>query len=418
MNGVKLLGFVFVVLLLVALPVLGEAPVVYETGSPAPTMAEVEPNAAYANATSIALGDVVSGRIGFAGDRDTFLFAPPASTTYLIDLDAEAIGSALDAAVCVYDATYVPPAEIACNDNSNGLDSLVYSYTASPVYIRVTDANHPHEGGPAYGYKLSVYRPFLVSAATNGTVDGVPFAAADVLAHHDFSDGTERWMLFFDASDVGLTRNLVALDAPDGGGQGLRFALDGAQMLPVYDPTTGEYPPQRVRPQDALVFTPALRGSPEPYGQFGPTTAGRFFMDTRGADVGLTTAGEKIDALGGGTSTAGRAGYPSGLVAEDEDVVEVYAGRLAFDGSLVPGLAAEDVVGADATSWNHDRLVYDRYLLVIKGRGRVAGLAVSQREIFAVDPQTDEVAGFYWRGPAHHFNNAIDAFDAVDPFEQ
>lgn len=417
MNAAKLLGII-VVLLLSALPVSGEAPIVYETGSPAPTAAEVEPNAAYANATPIALGDVVSGRIGFAGDRDTFLFAPPASTTYLIDLDAEAIGSALDPVVCVYDATYVPPAPIACNDNSNGLDSLVYGYSASPVYIRVTDAHTPDEGGPDYGYKLSLYRPLLLSAATSGAVAGIPFAAADVLAHHDFSDGTERWMLFFDASDVGVSRNLVALDAPDGGGQGIRFALSAAQTLPVYDPTTGDFLPQRVGPQDALVFTPTQRGYAAPYGQFGPTTAGRFFMDTPGAAVGLTTAAEKIDALGGGTSTTGRATYPSGLVAQDEDVVEVYAGQLAFDGSLVPGLAAEDVVGADASAWNPDRLAFDHYLLVIQGSGRVDGLAVTQKQIFAVDALTGRVTGVVWDGPAHHFNVAIDAFDVVDPYDR
>lgn len=397
---------------------LGDAPAVYETGSPAPTTAEVEPNAAYADATPIGLGDVAAGKIAYPGDRDTFLFTPSSSTTFLVDIDAAADGSALDPVVCVYDSQYLPPQEIDCNDNSNGLDALVYYYTNAPVYIRVSDANHPDEGGPAYSYKLSVYRPLLVSAAIDGTVAGIPFTKSDVLAHHDFSDGTERWMLFFDASDVGLTQNLVALDAPDQSGEGFSFALAAAQTLPVYNPPTGDYRPQAVRPQDAMIFTPLNHNYSEPYGQFGPTTLGRFFFGQRGADRGLTTATEKIDALGGGVSTTGKAVFPNGVVAQDEDLADIYNQSVTFDGSATPGLAAEDVVGADATEWNTDRFAYDRALLVIQGSGRVGGLAVTQKDIFAVDALTGTVLGRVWSGPAHHFNYAIDAFDAVDPYTE
>ena len=395
----------------------GEAPVAYETGSPAPTTAEVEPNAAYADATPIGLGAVASGKIGYPGDRDTFLFTPAVATTFLIDIDAESTGSALDPVVCLYDAQYVPPAEIDCNDNSNGLDSLVFYYTHAPVYIRVTDANHPDEGSPAYTYKLSVYRPLLVSAATNGAVAGIPFTKSDVLAHHDFADGTERWMLFFDASDVGVTQNLVALDAPSTNGEGFAFALAAAQTLPVYDPPAGDYTPQTVKPQDYMTFTALNFLYLEPYGQFGPTTLGRFFATYPGAEVGLTTAAEKIDALGGGVSTMGKAVFPNGAVAQDEDLADTFNQWVTFDGSAVPGLAAEDVVGADATAWSYERTAYDRYLLVIQGSGRAGGLAVTQKDIFAVDAQTGAVTGLYWNGPAHHFNYAIDAFDAVDPYD-
>lgn len=374
----------------------------YETGSPTPTTAEVEPNAAFDAATPLVLGDVASGKIAYPGDRDTYVFDPPDAITFLVDIDAESIGSPLDPRVCLYDGSYRPPVEVFCNDNANGLDSLISFHTWSRVYIRVWGAAQPDEGGAAYTYKLSIYRPLLVSAATDGTVAGIPFQKSDVLAHYDFADGAERWMLYFDASDVGITQNLVAWEAG-------YFVLQAAQTLPVYEPTTGDYVPQTVTPYDYMLFTPG----------YGPETAGQFYFQYHGAELGLTGPGEKIDALAGNIeiSTVGAATFSvSGTKVADEDLADIWSGRLTFDGSTVPGLGTEDVVGADGWAWNFDRIAYDRYLLTILGRGRVDGLRVTQKDIFNVDVTTGRVTGIYWHGPTHHFNYNIDAFDAVDDY--
>ena len=111
-------------------------------------------------------------------------------------------GSQLDAVICLYDKD---GNERLCNDDSDGLDPLLADVgwnSWMPLYVRVREYNHGNEGGNDYTYKLSVYRPLLISTSSNGTVAGVPFTRQDILSHFDFWDGTQKWMLLFDASDV------------------------------------------------------------------------------------------------------------------------------------------------------------------------------------------------------------------------
>lgn len=168
-----------------------------------------------------------------------------------------------------------------------------------------------------------------------------------------------------------------------------------------------------------MFFSPRYGGL-ELYGYYGPETAGYLFFQYRGAALGLTSAGEKIDAMAGDfeISTTGKATPLNNATVQDEDLFRIYGGGTTFDGSAVPGLAAEDVVGADGWAWNYDHGGYDRHLLTILGSGRVDGLAVTQKDIFNFDVTTGHVPGIYWSGPAHHFNYNIDAFDAVDHYKR
>ena len=375
-----------------------------ESASPVASLTETEPNGAFNSADPMQLGDVMSGKIGGPSDVDYFVVNVPQAAAVLIDIDAERYGSALDPVVCLYDKQRL---EEACNDDADGLDSLIYhvfngpnTTPGTPYYIKIRDYSYPNEGGATYTYKLLVYQPLLISAATAGTVAGIPFTNADVLSHYDFSDGTEKWMMFFDASDMGITKNLVGL-ATLHGDQDMDFALAANQNLVLGGAT------QVATPFDIIQFYPT------PPGHFGPETAGEMYYHYRGRDYALSATSEKIDALGipWTVSTTGAAVGANGLPARDEDVFNLPYGPTAyqwFDGSMVTGLAAEDVVGADER-WNPAG--YTEYLLTILGSGRVGGLAVTQKDIFTVNGSTYRVTGLYWHGPAHHFNYNIDAFD-------
>ena len=60
-----------------------------ESASPAANMSEVESNNTRPLADWVGLGDVVSGKIGYAGDEDYFRLNIPDDTWVLIDVDAE-----------------------------------------------------------------------------------------------------------------------------------------------------------------------------------------------------------------------------------------------------------------------------------------------------------------------------------------
>lgn len=375
-----------------------------ESGFPAANLSESEPNNNFARADPLAVGDVVAGVIGSGSDRDYYRVDITGWTTaVLIDIDAQVSGSPLDARICLYDVTL---AEVACNDDADGYDSLLFAalgpeacWPCSPYYVSVQDVDYPDEGGPAYTYHLSIYRPDLVSATTDGTVVGVTFTRADVLAHHDFADGTEKWMMFFDASDVGISGNVVAL-ATKYNFEDIALVVQSPQTLPI----NGN--PQTVTPFDVLYFVAA------PDGQFGPKTAGEFYIGYAGANYGLSKQGEKIDALTLPfyVSTTGPATFTDGQAARDEDVSNLPYGFMDFDGSRIAGLGAEDVTAADdgtfAGTWG--------VALTIQGTGRVGGLRVTQKDICFVPWGTTDVTGIIWRGPDHGFNYDIDAFDIID----
>uniref|UniRef100_UPI0035AD9C54 hypothetical protein n=1 Tax=Promineifilum sp. TaxID=2664178 RepID=UPI0035AD9C54 len=129
------------------------------------------------------------------------------------------------------------------------------------------------------------------------------------------------------------------------------MSLDAAQNVPGLG---------QVTPQDIIRFAPTSLGA---------NTAGSFLWFLDGSDVGLTTAGEKIDAiiirvdvqqpLLISLSGAGSAPRQSGgnLTIADEDLINFVgvtygansagAWRMNTDGSTVPGMAGEDLFAAE-----------------------------------------------------------------------
>lgn len=370
-----------------------ELPAVYEKGesaSPAATAFESEPNNSFATADLMLPFELMAGTIASAGDIDVFhvlnlddygVYSPA------VDIDAYNSGSALDAVICIYDHAQV---QLACSDDSDGLDPFLYVFSMQDeddYFITVRDYS-ANEGGPSYTYNLSVYGPTFVSPAAKGSVGGVAFQAGDILAHTDFSgysEDVEKWMLFFDASDVGVTKNTSGIEVWTTGAA-MSFATNQVIVAQSGASFTAT-------PFDIVQFNAT---------QWGPSTQGSFApaMLLDGSTVGLSATSEKIDALTltysgrWGISTTGAAAVPSAaggtLKARDEDIIELNAttGKwaLVFDGSTVPGMAVEDVIAADFDGING----IDWLTLFIKGTGRLNGYPVTQKQPFYYYPDWPE----------------------------
>ena len=142
--------------------------------------------------------------------------------------------------------------------------------------------------------------------------------------------------------------------------------------------------------QDIARFTPTSLGT---------NTAGSFVLYFDGSDVLLTTADERIDALArlpNGTlliSTSGKATVKVGstnLTTQDEDLLAFQpsslgnttagAWSLNFDGSLLTGMAAENVSGA----WV-DGATGDLYL-TLNSAFTVGGVSGNQKMVLKVTP--------------------------------
>jgi len=224
-----------------------------------------------------------------------------------------------------------------------------HTYTTPGTYtVSLTATNANGSDGETKTAYITVTAPpptpsLYVAPATAGTVGGVAATPQDVL----FRDGTAgTWAMHFDGSDVGVTKAIVAFARLSNGD--LLLVLKANQSLPGVGAVT---------PWDVVRFAPSSTGN---------NTAGTFAWYVDGSDVGLTTAAEKIDALDllpdgrllvstGGALSAPKTGGGT-LKTQDEDLATLTATALGattagtwalyFDGTAVPGLAAEDVAGA------------------------------------------------------------------------
>ena len=180
-----------------------------------------------------------------------------------------------------------------------------------------------------------------ISAAADG-LGGDPAIKEEDIVTRRTGGG---WQLVFDASDVGIIQDVNAIDVLDDGS--ILMSLLAGQTVPGLG---------KVAPQDIIRFVPTSLGA---------TTAGTFEWYLDGSDVGLTTTGEKIDAIDvqegiyGGLriSLAGKGSVPrqsgGNLAVADEDLINFVAvrygdntagkWRMNLKGSTVPGMAAEDI---------------------------------------------------------------------------
>ena len=246
-----------------------------------------------------------------------------------------------------------------------------------------------------------------MTAAKSGQAGGVAHAAGDIMAYNGL---TGVWSLYFDGSDVGWTKAIGDFE----------LLPDGSLLLTATARVTIGTGASRLtfEPQDIARFVP---------GSLGANTTGTLSLYFDGSDVGLTTADERIDALArkpDGTlliSPVGRATVKNGsasVVAQDEDLLAFQPGNTGattsgvwslaagFDGSVLSGMAAEDVTGA----W-FDGATNDLYL-TITNAFNVGGAAGDQKMVLRVTPA--RATAVYWNAAAYGFPAALDGL-AIAP---
>lgn len=241
---------------------------------------------------------------------------------------------------------------------------------------------------------------FYVTTTKAGNARGLTYAPGDILRYDNVADA---WSIYFDASDVGIVKPLSDFVLLDDGS--ILMAVNAKVKLPT---ATGSLFTLGV--QDVARFTPT---------SLGPTTTGSFELYFDGSDVALSTAGEKIDALawrGDGAlliSVTGSATVKNGgatIKAQDEDLLAFQptgwgadttgTWSLAFDGSLLTGMAVEDVTSA----W-YDGSTMTLYVTVMNNFN-VKGVAGTNRTVLAVAP--GGAVSAYWDAAAAGYPAAVD----------
>jgi hypothetical protein len=115
-----------------------------------------------------------------------------------------------------------------------------------------------------------------LSGTASGTVGGVAFSSEDIVA---YNTATGLWSMFFDGSDVGIgANNLDSFTLLSDGT--ILMSFTRAQTIGSLDD---------VDDADIIRVVPTSLGS---------NTAGSFEWFLDGSDVGLTSAGEDVDAIG------------------------------------------------------------------------------------------------------------------------
>lgn len=225
-------------------------------------------------------------------------------------------------------------------------DHPSFDVALGPEYyiLRISDADNGTGDPDAIYYwpRLERIGPY-VSSDVDGLGGRYARKQGDVL----WKSGP-YWYPIFDASDVGITQDVTAAEfLPNGT---LLLALGGTQTVAGLGKVTA---------WDIIRYVPNT-----------DYTSGVFQWYLDGSDVGLTTAGEKIDAIALSStdpddfelvvSLSGSGSVPQtgggAVTVRDEDEIRlenaVYGAASAgtwamhLDGSSVPGLAAEDVRGA------------------------------------------------------------------------
>lgn len=292
-------------------------------------------------------------------------------------------------------ATNTPVPPTATNTPPPGPTNTPVPPTATATNTPIpTPTNTPVPGGNPVVY---------VSSSSGGNAGGVSFADEDILA---YDTGTGLWSMYLDGSDVGLSgsgaRDVDAFFLMDDGTILLSFV--GATTIPDVG---------SVDDSDIVQFTPTSTGT---------TTAGTFSMYFDGSDVGLTSNGEDVDAIGfapDGRLLISTNGNPSvvGVSGDsDEDLLAFSATSLGsttsgtwamyFDGSDV-GLgssSSEDTAG----TWV-DAATGDIYLTT-RGSFTVTGASGTSTDIFTCAPGTLGTSttctfSLFWDGSANGFGS-------------
>ena len=241
-----------------------------------------------------------------------------------------------------------------------------------------------------------------VSSSSGGSAGGVSFNDEDILA---YDTGSGTWSMFLDGSDVGLS------------GSGARdvdafYLMDDGSVLLSFVAATTIPDVGSVDDSDIVRFTPTSTGT---------TTAGTFSWYFDGSDVGLTSNGEDVDAIGfapDGRLLISTSGSPSvsGVSGDsDEDLLAFDATSLGsttsgswsmyFDGSDV-GLGSSSSEDTSGTWLDANGDIY----LTTRGSFSVTGASGTSTDIFTCVPSslgtsTSCTFSLFWDGSANGYGS-------------
>lgn len=239
-----------------------------------------------------------------------------------------------------------------------------------------------------------------VSSNSNGTAGGVSFADEDVLS---YNTSTRVWSMYFDGSDVGVSGDVDAF----------HLLFDGTLLLSL-DSDVNVSGLGAVDDSDIIRFTPTSLGA---------NTSGTFSMYFDGSDVGLSTAGEDVDAFG--FAPDGRLVFSTvdafsvtGVSGSDEDLIAFTPTTL---GSTTSGTWSLYFDGSDvglSESANEDiNAVWiepgtGRIYLSTLGNFSVTGLSGTGSDVFICTPGslgsvTTCTYSSYWIGASNGFSGEI-----------
>jgi hypothetical protein len=239
---------------------------------------------------------------------------------------------------------------------------------------------------------------FYLSATAEGRLDGVRFKDEDIIT---FDPATERWQIYFDGSDVGISSADVDAFAmlPDGS---LLFSFVGSTSVPGAG---------TVDDSDIVRFVPTSLGT-RTQGDF------QFYFD--GSDVGLSTDSEDLDALtvlADGTlivSTIGNYQVP-GLAGDDADLIAFRPQRvgkdtagvwsLYFDGSSI-GLKANSNEESFNLWIDQPPADTERLYLGTRGDYSVNQLSGDNNDLFSCAMAAPCTPQLFWNGDDHNFDDA------------
>lgn len=203
----------------------------------------------------------------------------------------------------------------------------------------------------------------FMSLSKKLTVGGLTIEPADIVL---YDKSANTWQMVYDGSDHVTKANISSFTWV---GDDLLIVFSGSQTIAGLGTAT-QY--------DVVRFTPNTPG-------VFPLGPGVFNWEFQGKLHGLTTGSEKIDALGryyqdSIFSIAGNGSLPYYSVA-DEDLFNWSFWDFDwyhypwFDGSTIPGMAAEDINGVWYDDWTDD------YYVVITGKFNLGGVAGNDASI-------------------------------------
>lgn len=312
-------------------------------------------------------------------------------------------------------SAWTEQAKLTASDALNFGSSVTMSGDTVVVGAPRSYVNSVFGVGAGYVYKLTLQQPPLpvpttttlyLSSSTSGNAGGIAFDDEDILSYNTV---TQTYSLLFDGSDVGLTdADLSALyRQPDGS---LLLSLESDGTIPGFGTVDGS---------DIVKFVPS---------SLGDNTQGTFSWFFDGSDVGLTLAGEHVDAIGftaagdllvstndvfGVTGASGRdedviAFKPTSLGATTSGTWSIY-----FDGSDV-GLYSleENVRGVWMDATNGD------LYLGAGGTFTVPGLSGGGEDVLRFAPTslgatTTGSFSSFWQGELNGFAYPIDGLSVL-----